>query len=305
MANPEHERLLREAIKSKAASVDMSGFDLSGVLLASVSLEGVNLANANLQQADLSGAMLRGGNFRGAKLSKARLVFADMRSVDLEDCDLRASDMSSAVLSNCTLGRADLRKAKLVRTRLDGANLTGANLLYTDLRGVVGLTKQMLHSARNSAKAILDEKMLADFGMTGDATIARHGKALRQHKVPKHVDLMFVLPKPSFEDLYRICGEPDTRLTPTKSYGFELLADLGIEQVDDYFAICVDGDPAVWIYPLVRGQVVDHHPGPFDGIRIDCVAHTHQKIWAQFVKRFRTVLTEHGVLSSAESTWGQ
>jgi hypothetical protein len=301
MANPEHERVLREAIKSKVASVDMSGFDLSHARFASASLEGVILANATLQNADLSGSMLRGGNLRGAKLSKARIVLADLRRANLADCDLRGADLNSAVLSHSTLGGADLRKAKLVRARVDGANLKGANLLQADLRGAIGLTKEMLLSAKNATKAILDEKSLAQFGMKGDAATSRHGRSPRL-KVSKHIDLMFNPPLPSFEDLYQICVEPDSHFAKSTCYGFELLADLGVEQLDDYFAILVDGDPIIWIYPLVRGQVVHHHSGPLDGVRIECAVSSQHKRWNQCVERFRSVLMQHGAIAQSDGS---
>ena len=70
MANPEHERTLRDAVRSGKSSVDMSGFDLSGLLFSSVRLEGVNLSAADLHGADLSGGHFRGctkGHIRTAQ----------------------------------------------------------------------------------------------------------------------------------------------------------------------------------------------------------------------------------------------
>jgi hypothetical protein len=50
------------------------------------------------------------------------------------------------------------------------------------------------------------------------------------------------------------------------------LADLGFEQVADYFAIrskTDDGAQEVaWLFPLIDGQVVEHDEGPFDGLRL-------------------------------------
>ena len=51
------------------------------------------------------------------------------------------------------------------------------------------------------------------------------------------------------------------------------MAELQFEQVDDYFGVrslADDGaDVVVWLYPLVKGEPVFHHEGPFDGVRLD------------------------------------
>jgi hypothetical protein len=86
------------------------------------------------------------------------------------------------------------------------------------------------------------------------------------------VDIAFVDPRPSFGDLFRVCGATHPRFPPTGDFGFERLADLQFEQVDDYFGVrslTDEGDDVpVWLFPLVGGEVVDHHPGPFDGVRL-------------------------------------
>jgi hypothetical protein len=87
------------------------------------------------------------------------------------------------------------------------------------------------------------------------------------------VDVAFVEPRPSFGDLFRICGSVHPRFPPTGDFGFERLADLQFEQVDDYFGVrSLTGegtDVPVWLYPLVGGEAVGHHPGPFDGVRLE------------------------------------
>src|SRR5262249_28066861 len=87
------------------------------------------------------------------------------------------------------------------------------------------------------------------------------------------VDITFADPRPSFGDLFLICGTPHRRFRPTGNFRFERLADLQFEQVDDYFGIrslTDEGtDVPVWLYPLVDGEPVDHHHGPFDGVRLD------------------------------------
>jgi hypothetical protein len=87
------------------------------------------------------------------------------------------------------------------------------------------------------------------------------------------VDVTFADPRPSFGDLFRILGDLHPRFPPTGAFGFERLAHLQFEQVDDYFgvrALTDEGDDVpVWLYPLVRGKPVYHHPGPFDGVRLE------------------------------------
>ncbi|NNJ26648.1 hypothetical protein [Alienimonas chondri] len=100
------------------------------------------------------------------------------------------------------------------------------------------------------------------------------------------VDIRFGEPRPTFGDLYLICGQTHPAFPPTDrstsgAIRFEDLANLQFSQVDDYFGVLTlpaDGDRqegddvAVWLYPLVDGEPVDHHPGPFDGIRLSyCV----------------------------------
>jgi hypothetical protein len=87
------------------------------------------------------------------------------------------------------------------------------------------------------------------------------------------VDIAFAEPRPSFGDLFRICGDTHPHFPPTGEFGFERLADLQFEQVDDYFGVrslTEEGtDVPVWLYPLVGGEPVYHHAGPFDGVRLE------------------------------------
>ncbi len=86
------------------------------------------------------------------------------------------------------------------------------------------------------------------------------------------VDIAFDNPRPSFGDLFRICGDTHPRFPPTGEFHFDRLAELQFDQVDDYFGVrslTDEGDDVpVWLFPLVGGEVVDHHPGPFDGVRL-------------------------------------
>lgn len=86
------------------------------------------------------------------------------------------------------------------------------------------------------------------------------------------VDLQFADDRPVFGDLFAICGYENPAFPPSGRFNFLQFDDLQFSQVDDYFGIQTlsgEGDDvAVWLYPLVAGEVVDHHPGPFDGIRL-------------------------------------
>jgi hypothetical protein len=87
-----------------------------------------------------------------------------------------------------------------------------------------------------------------------------------------HVDIAFGDPQPRFGDLFLICGDSHPRFPPTASFGFERLADLRFEQVDDYFGVRSESgagdDVEVWLFPLVDGEVVEHYDGPLDGVRL-------------------------------------
>ncbi len=290
MANSEHERRLRDAVQAKDPAADLSGFDLSGILFSSIRIAGAILRGADLRRADLSGGYFRGCDLRESNCSKTRISTSDFRDANLAGADLTAADWTGAILTGANLIGADLSRAKLVKARLDGADLTGANLNGTDLRGVQGLTAEQFDLARNGDKAILDERMLTSFGRSGDQKVARHGKPTRKRVTPAQVDLMFTDVKPCFGDVFLLCGFENPGFPPAGDYGFAELADLGIEQVDDYFALCVDGDPAVWIFPLVQGQVVEHHPGPYDGLRLTADDGRHKKLWSKCVARFESGL---------------
>lgn len=86
------------------------------------------------------------------------------------------------------------------------------------------------------------------------------------------VDIAFGAVRPSFGDLFEICGDAHPHFPPTGQTDFKTVADLQFTQVDDYFGVLSladDGaDVVVWLFPLVDGQPVHHHPGPFDGLRL-------------------------------------
>lgn len=83
------------------------------------------------------------------------------------------------------------------------------------------------------------------------------------------VDLIFVGKQPMFGDLFLICGIPHPEFPPSQALPFDKLSELGFTQVDDYFGIeNGEGGVIVWLAPLVDGEEVYHHAGPFTGLRL-------------------------------------
>jgi hypothetical protein len=87
------------------------------------------------------------------------------------------------------------------------------------------------------------------------------------------VDIAFDAFRPKFGDLFLICGARHPIFPPSGGFAFDKLGDLQFEQIDDFFGVRAlhdEGDDVpIWLYPLVNGEPVHHHPGPFDGIRLD------------------------------------
>jgi uncharacterized protein YjbI with pentapeptide repeats len=102
-------------------------------------LQGRDLRNLDLMNMDLSGMNLSGAILRGC----------DMRGASLKNTDLSDADLRAAFFRN-----ADLRGANL-----DGARLEGAYLMHADLRGVQGLSPDMLRRARSLYKAEMDSTL--------------------------------------------------------------------------------------------------------------------------------------------------
>lgn len=293
MAHSEDESRFRNAERDGDLSANLAGIDLHGVLKSCPRLNEFDLSSVNFHSADLAGAHFQKANLSHANLSHAKVTTSDFRDANLQNADLTSANLNGAVMTGANLSNANLKNTILVKARVNNVDFTGANLDGTDLRGARGLTKSQLESAVNGNRAILDERMLASTNRSGDTTVARHGRQRRQSRQRKkqfQVDLTFDSFKPSFGDVFLLCGCHHPQFPPVGDYGFDQLADLEIKQVDDYFAICPNGDPAVWIFPLVRGRVVEHHPGPFDGIRIELSGRRHSALWTRCVRRFKEVL---------------
>jgi uncharacterized protein YjbI with pentapeptide repeats len=293
MSKPADEQRLRAAVQAGDRAADLSGCDFTQMRFTSLRLPGGNFTAANLSAADLSGAYLSDANFQAATLTKARLVLVDFRRANLVGANLSSAQLNSAILTGANLSGANLSRASLVRARLEGADLTGANLARADLRGALGLTVEQITAAKQSETAIFDERQLASLNRQGDIAVARHGKPKKTRNLKYQLDLSFRDPKPTFGDLFVICGDVHPDFPPQGNFSFAQLASLGIEQTDDYFAVCKEGEPVIWIFPLIRGEVVYHHHGPFDGLRLKLDRPSYKKHWEPCVAHFQEVLRDH------------
>ena len=85
-------------------------------------------------------------------------------------------------------------------------------------------------------------------------------------------DLQFEEDRPGFGDLFTICGYENPNFPPSGRFDFKQFEDLQFSQIDDYFGVQTlsrEGDDvAFWLFPLVKGEIVHHHAGPFDAIRL-------------------------------------
>ncbi|HVI45691.1 MAG TPA: hypothetical protein VM802_12520 [Chitinophaga sp.] len=77
--------------------------------------------------------------------------------------------------------------------------------------------------------------------------------------------------KPRLGELFLITGETHPKFPP-RNNAFEQLAPLGFEQLDDFFGILNEeeagDDVLVWLFPMINGEEVFHHSGPFDAVRL-------------------------------------
>ena len=162
---------------------DLDEADLSQAYLSRVNLRAARLRASNLKGANLQNAELGEAYCRRAKFSKADLSGADLSQANLEEADLREALLNGANLSQANLQGADLSAASINATKtfmtafgaeidldaadlggadLKGANLSGVNLEKalslkdTDLRQVIGLTKEQLEACKAKG-AIIDE----------------------------------------------------------------------------------------------------------------------------------------------------
>lgn len=156
---------LQRAVLSDAylGEVNLSGANLQGADLSGADLRDANLSGANLRYTNLSGAYLRKANLSDANLFDANLSGANLRYANLSDANLLGADLSGADLLVANLSDANLQGATLSGADLRDAILTGLNgfaaiidFTKTDLRGVVGLSREELEYTKSKG-AIIDE----------------------------------------------------------------------------------------------------------------------------------------------------
>jgi uncharacterized protein YjbI with pentapeptide repeats len=151
----------------EARSLDASYIRLDGAYLARVDLQyvwmrdasfiGANLHFTNLQGSDLIRANFHKADLEGAYLSNASLRRANLSETILMGVHLNGADLYGADLSEAKLYGADLSEAKLLYgADLSEANPRGTILKGTDLRGVKGMTKELLKACKAKG-AIIDE----------------------------------------------------------------------------------------------------------------------------------------------------
>ena len=110
------------------------------------------------------------------------------------------------------------------------------------------------------------------------------------------IDFKFKNDKPTFGDLFLICGYDNPNF-PANSNEFEKLSELKFEQVDDYFGIRnlteIGDDVLVWLFPIINDEEVYHNKGPFDAIRINYVVIRNEKTKIKLVEDIYNSFNEH------------
>ena len=111
-----------------------------------------------------------------------------------------------------------------------------------------------------------------------------------------NIDFRFKNDKPTFGDLFLICGYDNPNF-PANSKEFEKLSELKFEQVDDYFGIRnpteIGDDVLVWLFPIINDEEVYHNEGPFDAIRINYVVIKNEKAKTKLVEDIYNSFNKH------------
>ncbi len=160
MADPEHLRILKEAVDKKdiwmwnqwrldnpSIEPDLSyasllKADLSFIGLNSVNLSNVSLMGANLSYADLYYANLSNANLIEANLSHATLLYANLSDADLTSVSFISSNIAHANLSNACVGNTkfidvDLSVARHLDTlEIIGPCSIGIDTLYLSQKAI-------------------------------------------------------------------------------------------------------------------------------------------------------------------------
>jgi hypothetical protein len=126
------------------------------------------------------------------------------------------------------------------------------------------------------------------------------------------LDFVFNSQRPKFGDLFLIVGFENPNFPP-ESRDFEKLEGLGFEQIDDYFGIRNNeehgDDVKIWLYPVADGDTVEHHPGPFDAVRLNYEVLRNDpknaKLFEQCVEALATSLDVTPMLEGKPVTLGE
>lgn len=262
--NPSAEEIrLHAAAKDDSLPRNFSGCNLAKARFSSAKLEGAIFDDAKLQNADASGAYLRGASFLRANLTKCCLTSADLREANLQEVKAKQINLSSANLTDANLRGADLTSGKLIKTFLTRAHLENANLQGADLRGARGLSLAAISSARNWQTAIFDAQTAQQLGVTQDENVTRHGKAASNRDCIA-VDVLTGQVQPTLGDLLWMIDQVDPQFPRSGRCDLKPLARLGLVQVDDYFAIVIREEPAVWLIPIHA-----HQPATLKALRLE------------------------------------
>jgi uncharacterized protein YjbI with pentapeptide repeats len=177
----ENPRFSRESLDASRTQLDkayLSRADLKQAWLPGSFLRGANLYMTDLRGADPSGADLRRANLEEADLSETWLSGANLSQANLKGADLSAAILNAtrtfmtAYLGEMDLEAADLSGVDLKEANLKGANLSGVNLeealslTDTDLRQVIGLTKEQLVTCKAKGAIIDEDSTVSSSGST-------------------------------------------------------------------------------------------------------------------------------------------
>ncbi len=110
--------------------------------LPKANFQGMDLEGVDFSFSNLNSAFLNGTYFANADLSKADLAYACLAWAVCEHADLRGADLRGADLEGIKLDGA-----KLGKITVGQASSIGPRTYVTDLRGVMGLTPEVLMSS--------------------------------------------------------------------------------------------------------------------------------------------------------------
>lgn len=275
-------------------AADLEGFDLRGANLERSNLQAVSLRDANLQGANLmetwgltKNCSLKEGlqlsikcmfsspqkvlgeakNWPLAFYSKDLLAILSfpsnhnerIRKRDLSYYALQAANVRDGDFQGYTFYFADLRRADLRGANLLNTNFKSANLQGADLRGTKGLTRDILHRAKNWPLAFYSEDLLAALSFPPN-----HNERISASKDLSSYDLQGV----NFEDAdlsnTKLTGAnmTDAILNRAKLCGTDLSGAIGLTS-EQILSATIDKNTRLPSYlQLDRGKLIAPPPAP-------------------------------------------